>query len=232
MGDYAMTAPIETFISTNYDRHPTELASLRGARLVTASEAEKDRQWNESRIKLVTGGDRVSARFMHRDFFEYTPQFKLLTMCNYRPSFRGVDEAIRRRLYGVPFGVTIPAHEIDKSLPEKLREEWPGILDWMIAGCLEWQREGLVPPRAVRDATESYLNDEDTFGRWLDASCTRMAVGWTAGADLYASWKQFAKDEGEEPGSQKRFAELMQARGFVPKRTSESRGFSGLILKR
>jgi putative DNA primase/helicase len=208
----------ETFIASTYDRHPTELAGLSGARLVTASEAERDRQWNESRIKSLTGGDRVTARFMQKDFFEFTPQFKLLITGNYKPSFRGVNEAIRRRLNLLRFNVIIPAHEIDKSLPGKLREEWPGILAWMIVGCLEWQRDGLAPPPVVREATENYLDDEDTFGHWLESRCARRRGAWTATGDLYESWSGFAKMAGEPPGSQKHFASQMELRGFAPKR--------------
>jgi putative DNA primase/helicase len=212
-------------------RHPTELADLRGARLVTASEAERDRHWNESRLKLVTGGDQVKARFMQKDFFEFIPQFKLLIMGNYKPSFQGVNEAIRRRLHLLPFTAAIPATEIDKSLPEKLRGEWPGILAWMIEGCLEWQRDGLAPPPTVSEATDSYLNDEDSFGHWVETCCCRRPGGWTATAQLYESWSTFAKKLSEEPGSQKLFASQMEGRGFVPKRKNVGRGFADVILK-
>jgi putative DNA primase/helicase len=138
LGDCHKTAPIETFIASNVDRHPTDLAMLRGARLVTATETEEGRQWAESRIKSLTGGDRVSARFMRQDFFEYTPQFKLFIAGNHRPGLRSVDEAIRRRFHLIPFAVTIPAEERDGELTEKLKAEWPGILAWIVAGCLNW----------------------------------------------------------------------------------------------
>jgi putative DNA primase/helicase len=120
LGDYHKTAPIETFTASNVDRHPTDLAMLRGARLVTATETEEGRQWAESRIKSLTGGDRVSARFMRQDFFEFMPQFKLFIAGNHRPGLRSVDEAIRRRFHLIPFAVTIPAEERDSELTEKL----------------------------------------------------------------------------------------------------------------
>ena len=87
----------------------------------------------------------------------------------------------------------IPPNEVDKSLPEKLREELPGILQWVIEGCLEWRRIELSPPRSVRDATENYLNQEDTLGQWLDARCERSANAFTPTAELFASWKEFAE---------------------------------------
>ena len=152
-------------------------------------------------------------------------------MGNYRPSFRGVNEAISRRLYLLRFEVKIPASEIDKSLPEKLRREWPGILAWAIAGCLEWQCDGLAPPSKVSEATEAYLDAEDTFGHWLDTCCVKSRGGWTTTAALYASWASYAKARGEEPGSQKVFAAAMEARGFAPKRKNIARGFSDVILK-
>ena len=127
LGDYHKTAPIETFTASNADRHPTDLPGLRGARLVTATETEEGRRWAEARIKQLTGGDMISARFMRQDFFEFSPAFKLVIAGNHKPSLRSVDEAIRRRFHLIPFGVTIPAGERDGELADKLRTEWPGI---------------------------------------------------------------------------------------------------------
>jgi putative DNA primase/helicase len=138
------------------------LAALRGARLVTASETQEGRQWDETKVKLLTGGDKISARFMRGDFFEFIPQFKLVIAGNHRPTLRTVDEAIRRRLNLVPFTVTIPPAERDPELTEKLKAEWPGILGWMIEGCLAWQQQGLSPPAAVREATSRYMDAEDS----------------------------------------------------------------------
>ena len=178
MGDYAMAASMETFIASNSDRHPTDLAMLRGARLVTASETEDGRAWAKSRIKQMTGGDKISARFMRQDFFEFMPQFKLLISGNHKPSFRGVDEAIRRRFLLLPFLVTVPESERDPDLPEKLKAEWPGILAWMIAGCIDWQERGLRPPAAVLEATKTYLEAEDALQLWLSDATTRDPNAW------------------------------------------------------
>ena len=149
LGDYHSTAPIETFTATISDRHPTDLAGLRGARLVTATETEEGRRWAEAKIKTLTGGDQISARFMRQDFFDYLPQFKLLIAGNHKPGLRSVDEAIRRRFNLIPFTVTIPAGGARPELGDKLKAEWPGILQWMIEGCLDWQESGLAPPEAV-----------------------------------------------------------------------------------
>src|SRR5262249_7531439 len=135
VGDYHKTASMEMLTVTNSERHPTELAMLRGARLVTAIETEEGKQWHESKLKALTGGDLIAARFMRQDFFEYIPQFKLLIAGNHKPAFRNVDEAIRRRVKLMPFTVTIPKSKRDRALSDKLKAEWPGILRWMIDGC-------------------------------------------------------------------------------------------------
>ena len=234
MGDYAISAPIETFMASRGDRHPTELAALRGARLVVAPETESGRHWNESRIKQLTGGDTVAARFVRQDFFTFKPTFKLCIVGNHKPSFRTVDEAIRRRIHLIPFAVTIPKDERDAELTEKLKAEWPGILAWAVQGCLEWRRDGLKPPKAVRDATEQYLAAEDSFAMWLEEK-TEPAAEWQTetSADLFKSWKAWADGAAEEAGSRKRFADMLQTRGFPTKKgTGGVRCFEGIRLKR
>ena len=150
LGDYSAIAAMETFTASKADRHPTDLAMLRGARAVIAQETEDGQRWAESRIKALTGGDAISARFMRQDFFTFKPAFKLLIAGNHKPSLRNVDEAVKRRFNLLPFTVTISKDERDPELAEKLKGEWPGILAWAIEGCLEWQRIGLCPPNAVR----------------------------------------------------------------------------------
>ena len=171
MGDYAKTAPVDCFTETKFSSHPTELANLQGARLVTAVETEEGRRWHESRIKVLTGGDRIAARFMRGDFFEFQPVFKLLIAGNHRPSLRTVDEAMQRRFRMLPFTTTIPEAERDPRLIEHLRAEWPGILRWAIDGCLEWQSSGLCAPEAVREASTAYLQAEDVLQQWIDECC-------------------------------------------------------------
>ena len=196
-GDYHRTAPIETFTASSIDRHPTDLAGLRGARLVTAVETEEGRRWAESRIKLLTGGDKIAARFMRQDFFEYIPQFKLIIAGNHKPTLRAVDEAIRRRLNLIPFTVTIPPDERDENLPEKLKAELPGILSWMIEGCVSWQERGLAPPSIVSDATAAYLEAEDAISAWIEEAGERDPNAWEKSNDLFASWKMWAEKTGE-----------------------------------
>ena len=233
LNSYAAIANMETFTASQNDRHPTDLAMLRGARLVTAQETEEGRRWAESRIKAITGGDPITARFMRMDFFTYVPQFKLMIAGNHRPGLRNVDEAIRRRFHLIPFDVTIAAAERDEALPDKLRAEWPGILAWMIDGCLLWQERGLAPPVAVQDATADYLAAEDAMGLWMEECCTQTSTFYATSGALFGSWKAWAEAAGEQAGSQKRFSQALQARGFDPKREGHTGkpGFIGIGIR-
>jgi putative DNA primase/helicase len=241
MGGYAAVASMETFTASPGDRHPTDLAMLRGARLVSAQETEEGRRWAEARIKALTGGDPVTARFMRQDFFTFVPQFKLFIAGNHKPGLRNVDEAIRRRFNLIPFDVRIPPEERNPNLLDDLKTEWPGILKWMIDGCMEWQQSGLAAPQAVREATDDYLDAEDATAQWLAERCWvrgqivngRAINGelYSTSSDLFASWKVWADQTGEFVASQKRFSQGLQSRGFVPRRNRDGRsGFDGIRL--
>lgn len=130
LGDYATNAPMDTFMETRTDRHPTDMAGLRGARFVAAIETEQGKRWAESKLKNLTGGDKISARFMRQDFFEFFPQFKLFVAGNHKPAIRNIDEAMKRRLHLIPFTITVPPERRDKNLQQKLLAERDGILAW------------------------------------------------------------------------------------------------------
>ncbi len=231
MGGYAKTAPIETFMASFGDRHPTEIAWLQGARLVISVEPDEGKQWNESRIKLFTGGDRVVARYMRQDPFEYVPQFKLFIAGNHKPGLRSVDEANRRRFRLLPFNVTIPESERDTELKDKLRDERGGILQWMIEGCLAWQSKKLQMPDTVRDATANYFEDEDVVSQWIEECCEKEGPQWTSVADLFEDWRMWCEINGEYVGSKKQFSENLQNHGFKRAPTGKARGFRGIGLK-
>jgi len=215
LADYATVAAAEIFMVSISDRHPTELAALRGARLVTAAETEEGRLWAEERVKSLSGGDPITARYMRQDFFTFQPQFKLLICGNHRPSLRNVDPAIRRRLYLIPWAVEIPKEEQDIELGEKLRAEWPGILRWALEGCLAWQRDGLNPPAAVIGATSEYFADEDAIGRWVAERCLTGDATFTARTRiLFADWESWAKGGGTPVGSEKTFSQRLEAQGY------------------
>lgn len=229
-GDYHTTAAIETFTASQNEHHPTDLAGLRGARLVTSVETEEGRRWAESKIKALTGGDKIPARFMRQDYFHFTPTFKLVIAGNHKPGLRSVDEAIRRRFHLVPFTVVIPPEQRDKNLGERLRAEWPGILAWMIDGCIDWQKRGLGPPESVTNATAAYLEAEDAMAAWLDEAGTRDLSAWEATKTLFASWKAWADNAGEHAGTMKRFTQNLETRGLTLERKTHARGFRGFRI--
>jgi putative DNA primase/helicase len=231
LGDYATVAPMDMFMAATGERHPTDMAGLRGARLVTATETEQGRRWAESKLKTLTGGDKITARFMRQDFFEFVPQFKLIVAGNHKPAIRNIDEAMRRRLHLIPFTVTIPPAQRDKKLPEKLMAERNGIMAWAVDGCREWQQIGLKPPAAVSAATEQYFEAEDALGRWLDESCALGKNLLEKSGVLFATWKAWAEANGEYVGSNKDFSEKLASRGFTNYRDHGGRGFRGLALR-
>ena len=230
MGDYAATAAMETFTASKFDRHSTELAMLAGARLVTASETEEGRAWAEAKVKQMTGGDPITARFMHKDNFTFRPQFKLTIAGNHAPALRNVDDAMRRRFNIVPF--TVKPEKPDHQLEDKLRAEHGRILAWAIKGCLDWQENGLVRPKAVTEATADYFDAQDLFGQWIADCCDVGPTKWEQPTPLYNSWCSYAREAGEEPGAMKSFTEGLQKRGFPSKRSHGIRSYRGLEARR
>ena len=232
LGDYAANAPMDTFMETRSDRHPTDLAGLRGARFVSATETEQGRRFNESKIKAITGGDLVTARHMHQDFFTYPPQYKILIARNHKPAIRNIDEAMRRRLHLIPFTITVPPARRDPLLTERLLAERDGILAWAIQGCRHWQQLGLKPPASVTSATDEYFEAEDAMGRWLEERCTQGANDKALSITLFNDWKQWAEAGGEFVGSMRRFCDALITRRFQKWRNSVgTRGFVGITLK-
>ncbi len=228
LADYHATAATSTFTEAKFEQHATELAGLAGARAVTAVETEEGKRWNETRLKTLTGGDPIKARFMRQDEFTFQPQLKLIIVGNHKPSLRSVDEAWQRRMNIIPFTVTIPKEERDLNLPEKLRAEWPGILAWMIEGCREWQRIGLAPPKTVRDATADYVTDEDAVGLWIEECCILDPNASQPTSALFASWQMWAERRGEFVGTMKGLSQKLTDRGFQKKKTNGMMVFAGI----
>ena len=168
---------------------------------------------------------------MRQDFFTYEPQFTLWVAGNHKPGFKGVDEAIKRRVLLVPFLQVIPEDERDADLPGKLEAEWPPILRWMIDGCLAWQRKGLAPPRSAKTATKDYLDAEDTLGQWLEERCViNHKIEWTGLKSLYADWSEWCNDRGQRPGTARTLSKALDERGLERQRRAPGEGFCGVGL--
>lgn len=229
LGDYAVTSTMDTFTASRFDSHSTDLAMLRGARLVTASETEEGRHWAEARIKQLTGGDPITARFMRQDNFTFRPEFKLTIAGNHAPSLRNVDDAMKRRLIILPF--TNKPKSPDLSLEVKLRAEHGKILNWAIEGCLDWLSLGLIRPLSVTKATDEYFNDQDLLAQWLEERCDLGERRNAPPTQLYKSWSEYARVAGDDPGNIKTFVSELQRRGFVPGKSNGTRVYRGLSLR-
>lgn len=234
LGDYAMQIPAEAYMATKYasnaDGATPTLTRMVGKRLVISNETREGAHFNEGLLKQMTGGDRITARPLYRDSFEFSPVAKHLMAGNHRPIITGDDHGIWRRMLLVPFRRQFRDDEQDKSLPEKLRGEYPGILNWLIRGAREWQRIGLSPPASISAETAAYRTDMDTLGQWLD-ECTQQAEGSTTRArDAYQQFSFWCRGGGYTPVSEKRFADRMATRGFQKSRTNKGVVYVGLQL--
>ncbi len=232
LGNYAMRTPVDTFLKKREGGIPNDIARLRGARFVWAAENDRGVRLAESLIKEMTGGDRMAARFMRAEFFEFMPEFKIWLATNHKPAIRG-DAAIWRRLKLVPFDYTIPKDRQKKrhEVMAMFRAELPGILNWAIEGCLEWQRDGLGVPDEVINATLEYEAEQDTFSMFLDEKCVRTPNARVLSLGLYRAYKSWAEEHGETPASHKTFASLMSERGFAKSKTMKGALYSGVGLR-
>lgn len=239
IGDYQCAASTATIEATMHDQHPADLAALQGARLVTISETEEGRRWAESKIKMMTGRDAIPCRHMGGEWFNYEAQFKMWINGNHKPGLRSINKGIKRRIKLLPFKATIADDKVNTNLGEELKTEAPGILAWMIEGCLEWKRDGLKQPKVVTDATDQYLASEDVFSQWLETCC--LVGKYETGEDrkdtiknLFGSFKKYAQDMNEPEGTSRAFAQRLRDRGFEPAASigdNKDKGFKGLAVK-
>jgi P4 family phage/plasmid primase-like protien len=218
-GEYGMQAAPDLLIAKR-GGHPTEVADLFGMRLVASVETEDGRRFAESLVKQLTGGDKVRARRMRQDFWEFDPTHTVFLATNHKPEVRGTDTAIWRRIRLIPFTETIPPEQQDKKLPEKLRSELPGILAWCVEGCLEWQREGLQAPDEVRKATGEYRSEMDVIGAFLRDECEVGRDYKASFADVYERYEEWCEEGGEKPETRRKFNARLKERGRFDDRRS------------
>jgi putative DNA primase/helicase len=230
MHTYAIVAPSNVFTQSMTERHSTEVAMMAGMRLVLASEIEYGKKWDQVRIKSLTGGEPISARFMRQDNFVFTPTFKLLIAGNAKPTVTNMDAAMRRRIRLVPFTRT-PA-VVDTMLGEKLKAEWPAILAWMVRGCVAWAAKGLGEPAAVVASTDAYFEDEDTLVEWTKRSLISGNLNhFTPSRDLWQSWAAWCRNSGENAGCERDLIQRLSVLGMVRARNEKGvRGFRGVRL--
>lgn len=218
LGDYATRTPTDMLMARRFNGVPNDVARLKGARFVTASETDEGRRLDEARIKDLTGQDTITARFMKGEWFDFAPTHKLHLSTNHKPEVRGTDHAIWRRIRLIPWSVTVPPAEQDKKLPEKLRRELAGVLAWTVAGCLQWHREGLQTPEEVRKATGAYRAEMDVLAAFLREECATVEGESTNATELFKRFEEWCKETGETAGKQRKFGERLKERGYEKQR--------------
>ena len=227
LAGYAQRTPTDTLLAKDTSGISNDIARLKGARFVVASEVEEGRKMAESLVKQMTGGEKMTARFMRAEYFEFKPHFKLWIGTNHKPVIRGTDHAIWRRIKLIPFNVTIPEPERDKELPNKLRKEKAGILNWAVMGCMDWLKDGLGEPEEVVKATGEYRSEMDVLTRFISDCCVTNTQKCTKSSELYRKYTEWSKDNGEFTLSQTKFSTRMQEKGFSKIRTSRGMVWEG-----
>lgn len=218
---YSRKVGADTFMkSKNMEDNQRKAATLAGPRFICTSEVDEEHRLNEQLIKDITGGDTIEGRRLYQEAFTFKPQFKPWMYGNHRPEIRGTDDAIWSRVRLVPFEVSFAGRE-DFDLGDKLAAELPGILNWAIAGCLAWQRQGLRPPAKVEAATQAYRDEMDVFGPFISEFCVihPHAEAWTN--QLYAAYQAWCSENGRRPENATKFGRYLNAKGF---RTYKSHG--------
>jgi putative DNA primase/helicase len=231
LGDYAQQTPTETLLRKHGTGIPNDIARLKGARFVAAVESESGKQLAEVLVKQLTGGDKIAARRLYEDFFEFVPICKFFVAVNDRPIIKGTDHGIWRRIRLVPFSITIPAAERDKKLGQKLKLELPGVLRWAVEGCLLWQREGLGTPEAVTEATDAYQSEMNILGRFIAERCEIDPEAKTPISQLYGAYIHWCSDNSLINLNHIEFSQQLENQGFAPQRNKKLRFRSGIKLR-
>lgn len=212
LGDYAQQANFYALTASGSgSEQRSTLVRMPGARLVAATESDRNTRLAEPVLKQLTGGDRVVARALYHEEFEFVPQFKLVMVTNHLPEINAGDYAMWRRVRLIPFPVTIPETERDNKLPEQLKKELPGILAWAVRGCLAWQAGDLRQPPAIRDAEERYRRQTDTIGRFVDQCCVLEPSAETGSTELHEMYERWSEEEGERVQGKNAFSHRLEA---------------------
>jgi putative DNA primase/helicase len=239
LADYVKRSPAETWISKPNNGPSNDIAALAGARFVSVVETEHEKQLAEALVKQATGGDAMTARFHYKEFFSFIPKFKLWLATNHKPRIRGSDFAIWRRILLLPFNVTFVDADKrmegqmikDPDLKNKLSDEFPGILAWMVRGCMAWQEIGLRPPAAVVSATESYQDSQDNVSGFIRDNC-HLSRGLSCSIGLlYASYEIWCSENDEEAIPKRTFGKNLDERGYPSgQRSDKARLRKGIDL--
>lgn len=233
LGDYARPGPSSLLVTNgHHEPHPTDVASCYGSRLVTVHETKRGAAFDASKIKLLTGGDRLTARHMRQDFFSFAPTHTLVMLSNYKPQADASDSALWRRVLLVPFDVVIPEERRDPQLAERIKAtEAAGVLRWVVEGALAWQRSGLAPPPVIRDQTAEYRASEDVIAAFMEERTVRLIGARVAAGAFYSAFKTWCEETGSRRIRSNDFAAELLGRGFRRTETSAGRFYEGIGLR-
>ena len=229
-GDYAIEVDPAILMESKHERHGAFKMRLRGARLTFCSETEQGKRFAEATMKRLVGGDPIEANLMHKNPITFDPSHTLVMLTNHLPAVSGDDPAVWRRILVVPFDVVIPPEERDGGLPERLKKAAPAVLAWAFQGWLDYQEQGLNPPEVIRVRTQEYQASSDVLGRFLDERTIKNPHGVIKARELFTAWAAWCSSSGEQPGTEKGFAESLGRRGFAKKRVSAGQVYQGLML--
>jgi putative DNA primase/helicase len=238
LGGYAMTSPIELFVTAGVGKHLTGFAAMHRRRCVITNETQKGHTLRMDVIKAITGQDPIRANFMRKDTFELAPVCKLIMFGNHKPNLPNVGKAEKKRIRMVPCNLQLAANDIDKDLLTKLMAEGPGILRALIDGCRDWQEHGLITPKCVEERTENYFYTQDSFNKWVEACCDVGPNQKEASTVLWKSWQVWARENDVEVGTETAFSESLEQAGFRYDKNlkfddgSRRRGWHGLAKAR
>ncbi|MCL2410630.1 MAG: phage/plasmid primase, P4 family [Treponema sp.] len=231
LGDYSIATPTETFMKRNGDQIGNDIARLRGTRFVTTTEAEQGRRLSEPLIKQITGNDRMTARFLYGEFFNFIPTFKIFMASNHKPVIKGTDYGIWRRIKLIPFTTRIPEEKQDKHLEKKLLQESSGILNWIIEGAVRWCNEGLNTPNIITDATDEYRGEMDVIGNFIKEQCILKPDGQIKAREFFKCYQDWCVEHNEHAVSERFLGLRLKEIGLTQKRNADGRYWLGVVLK-
>jgi putative DNA primase/helicase len=231
LGEYAIVVAPDLIMMRRHGGIPNDIARLRGVRAALMNETTQGARFDEAKLKDLTGGDTLTARFLHQEFFDFAPTHRIVIRGNHKPQINGTDEGIWRRLRLVPFNVQIPEDEQDRDLLAKLRTELPGILNWALDGCREWQAGGLKPPSVITDAVRAYREESDVLGRFIEESCDVRKLAQVKSSAFFSAYQSYCERAAERWIPSKDLPTEMMRRGFTWKRTKHGGLFEGIELQ-
>lgn len=230
LGKYAENSSFSTFEATNSSQ-TNDIARLRYARLVTASESGQSKRFNEERIKSITGGDEVTARKLYQEFETWTPQFKIWFAVNTLPDIRGTDDGIWRRIKVIPFNVSFKGRE-DKELTHKLSNEIQGIMNWALKGLKAWLEEGLKSPDEIHNATNAYRSESDVVANFMEERVENAAGERVSSKVLYSAYRDYCSNAGLSPGSQTIFGRQLSQMSISKVKSSGNMYYDNIQIRR